>query len=190
MAKKTPEINSSSTADIAFLLLIYFLMTSSMDQKAGLQRRLPPMPDKDQKVEDQKVNRRNICVVKINSQDRVLAGTEPIDVTMLKEKIKEFLANPNNDPELPEKTPPVINGKEYMVSKGVISLKNDRVTRYQAYISVQNEIVKAINELRDEFSKREYGKTFLNLDPEFQEFVKKAIPQNISEAEPKDVAKK
>ena len=74
MAKKTPEINSSSTADIAFLLLCYFLMTTTMGQDSGLQRRLPPMPDKNQQVEDQKVNRRNIIVVKINSADRLLAG--------------------------------------------------------------------------------------------------------------------
>ena len=80
MGKKTPEINSSSTADIAFLLLCYFLMTTTMDQDMGLQRRLPPMPDKNQKVEDQKVNRRNIIVVKINSADRLLAGIVVIAV--------------------------------------------------------------------------------------------------------------
>ena len=88
MAKKTPEINSSSTADIAFLLLCYFLMTTTMGQDSGLQRRLPPMPDKNQQVEDQKVNRRNIIVVKINSADRLLAGNEPMDVSQLKDKIK------------------------------------------------------------------------------------------------------
>ena len=74
MARKTPEINSSSTADMAFILLCFFLMTTTMDQDKGLQRRLPPMPDPNQKAEDQKVNRRNIIVVKINSADRLLAG--------------------------------------------------------------------------------------------------------------------
>ena len=88
MAKKTPEINSSSTADMAFILLCFFLMTTTMDQDKGLQRRLPPMPDPNQKVEDQKVNRRNIIVVKINSADRLLAGSEPMDVSQLKDKIK------------------------------------------------------------------------------------------------------
>ena len=66
MGKKTPEINSSSTADMAFLLLCFFMMTTTMDQDKGLQRRLPPMPDPNQKAQDQKVNRRNIIVVKIN----------------------------------------------------------------------------------------------------------------------------
>jgi len=191
MGKKTPAINSSSTADIAFLLLCYFLMTTTMGSNTGLQRRLPPMPDPNQKAEDQKVNRRNIIVVKINSADRILAGTDPIDVSQLKEKIKVFLTNPNDDPTLPEKTPTEIEGYgEYNVSKGVISLQNDRGTSYQAYIAVQNELVKAVNELRDEFASRNYGRSFDACNEEQQDIIKKAIPQNISEAEPKDVAKK
>ncbi len=189
--KKTPAINSSSTADIAFLLLCYFLMTTTMGSQTGLQRRLPPMPASDQKVQDQKVNRRNIIVVKINSSDRILAGSDPIDVSQLKDKIKEFLSNPANDPNLPEKEQTEIEGfGMYPVSKGVISLQNDRGTSYRAYIAVQNELVKAVNELRDEFSRSRFGKPFANLTEDQQEIVKKAIPQNISEAEPKDVAKK
>ena len=191
MARKTPEINSSSTADIAFLLLCYFLMTTTMNQDMGLQRRLPPMPDKNQKVEDQKVNRRNIIIVKINSADRLLAGNEPIHVSQLKDKIKEFLTNPANNPELPEKSEIDIEGYgPCMVSKGVISLQNDRGTSYQAYISVQNELVAAINELRDEWAMANYGSKYANLDEEKQNVVRKAIPQNVSEAEPKDIAKK
>ena len=89
--KKTPGINSSSTADIAFLLLCYFLMTTTMGDQAGLQRRLPPIPDKEQKVQDQKVNRRNIIIVRINSADRLFAGNEALDVSLLKDKIKEFI---------------------------------------------------------------------------------------------------
>lgn len=189
--KKTPAINSSSTADIAFLLLCYFLMTTTMGSQTGLQRRLPPMPDKTQQVQDQKVNRRNIIIVKINSADRLLAGSEPMDVSMLKDKIKEFLTNPANDPNLPEKKATEIEGYgTYEVSQGVISLQNDRGTSYRAYIEVQNELVKAINELRDEFSYRTYGKAFNSLDEEKQKIVKDAVPQNISEAEPKDVSKK
>ena len=189
--KKTPAINSSSTADIAFLLLCYFLMTTTMGSQTGLSRRLPPMPEKDQKVDDQKVNRRNIIIVKINSADRLLAGSEPIDVSQLKDKIREFLTNPMNDPNLPEKEEIEIEGYgKCPVSKGVISLQNDRGTSYHAYIAVQNELVKAINELRDEFARKNYGKSFIQLPEDKQDIVKKAIPQNISEAEPKDVAKR
>lgn len=186
--KKTPAINSSSTADIAFLLLCYFLMTTTMGSQLGLARRLPPIPDKDQKVDDQKVNRRNIIIVRINASDRILVGSEPIDISQLKDKIKEFLSNPENDPTLPEKEDKEIEGyRTVMVSKGVISLQNDRGTSYDAYIAVQNELVKAINELRDEFSKANFGKPYLRLSEEEQGWVKKAVPQNISEAEPKDV---
>lgn len=191
MGKKTPELNTSSTADMAFLLLCFFLMTTTMDQDMGLQRRLPPMPDKNQKVEDQKVNRRNIIVVKINSADRLLAGTEPMHVSQLKDKIKEFLTNPANDQNLPEKEEIEIEGfGPCMVSKGVISLQNDRGTSYQAYMAVQNELVKAVNELRDEWSMANYGMLYSKLDEDKQGIVRKAIPQNISEAEPKDVSKK
>ncbi len=178
-----------STADIAFLLLCYFLMTTTMGEQSGLQRRLPPIPDSNQ-AQDQKVNRRNIIIVRINSADRLFAGSEAMDITYLKEKIKEFLTNPTNDPNLPEKEAKEIEGKTYMVSKGVISLQNDRGTSYQAYIAVQNELVKAVNELRDDFSYREFGKKFSRLTEDQQEIVKKAIPQNISEAEPKDTGKK
>lgn len=192
MAKrKTPGLNTQSTADIAFLLLCYFLMVSTMDQQSGLQRRLPPMPDQNQKVQDQKVNRRNIIIVKINSADRILAGTEPIDISRLNDKVKEFLTNPTDDPTLPEKEVKNIEGfGSYPVSKGVISLQNDRGTSYRAYIAVQNELVRAINELRDDFSKKHFGKPYLKLTEDQQSIVRQAIPQNISEAEPKDVAKK
>lgn len=191
MGKKTPAINSSSTADIAFLLLCYFLMTTTMGTQMGLSRRLPPMPDKDQKVEDQKINRRNIIVVKINASDRILAGTEPIDVSQLKDKVKEFLTNPTNDPNLPEKEVIEIEGfGPCPVSKGVVSLQNDRGTSYNAYIAVQNELVKAINELRNDFAMAKFGKSFAALDDDQIAIVKKAVPQNISEAEPKDVGKR
>ncbi len=190
--RKTPGLNTQSTADIAFLLLCYFLMVSTMDQDSGLQRRLPPMPDKNQKVEDQKVNRRNIIVVKINSADRIFAGNEAIDISQLKDKVKEFLQNPSEDPKLPEKELKDIEGfrKDFPVSKGVISLQNDRGTSYKAYIAVQNELVKAVNELRDAFAMQYFGKPYLKLTDEQQGITKKAVPQNISEAEPKDVGKK
>lgn len=186
--KKTPALNTSSTADIAFLLLCYFLMTTTMGSHLGLQRRLPPIPNPNQEVQDQKINRRNIIVVRINASDRILAGSEPIDIVFLKDKIKEFLTNPNNSDKLPEKEAKEIEGYgTAMVSKGVISLQNDRGTSYAAYLAVQNELVKAVNELRDEFSRQNYGRPFSKLTEEQQDIVKKAVPQNISEAEPKDV---
>ena len=189
--KKTPAINSSSTADIAFLLLCYFLMTTTMGSQTGLSRLLPPMPDPNQKVENQQVNQRNIILVRVNAANNVLAGSEPIAVAQLKDKIKDFLSNPYDDPSLPAKTPTEIEGfGTYNVSQGVISLQNDRGTSYYQYIAVQNEIVKAIDELRDEFAMSNYGRPYIRLTEDQQDIVKKAIPQRISEAEPKDVSQR
>ena len=159
--KKVPEINGSSMADIAFIALIFFLMVTTMDKEEGISRLLPPIPPEDQKMEDLKVNRRNIIQVKINSNDRLLAGSQPMEVSQLKDKIKEFMTNPYDDPNLPEKEIQDIPGLgPTPVSKGVISLQNDRGTTYQAYITVQNELIKAINELRDDFSMKTFGKKF------------------------------
>ena len=187
--RKNREIGS--TADIAFLLLCYFLMTTTMGEQSGLNRRLPPIPDKNQEQLDQKVNRRNIIIVRINSADKLFAGNEAMDVAFLKDKIKEFLSNPADDPTLPEKEVKDVEGfGPYPISKGVISLQNDRGTSYQAYIRVQNELVKAVNELRDDFAVQNFGKKYSRLDEEKQKICRDAIPQNISEAEPKDVTKK
>jgi len=153
MARPVKEINAGSMADIAFLLLIFFLMVTTMDIESGLQRRLPPMPDENQKQDDIQVNRRNILVVRLNDSDGLLAGGEMMNVTMLKDKAKEFLLNPANDVSLPEKEEKIIEGfGPFQVSKGVISLQNTRGTSYKAYIEVQNELVKAVNEIRDDFA--------------------------------------
>ena len=191
MAKSTPSLNTTSSADIAFLLLIFFLVSTTMDVDKGIQRRLPPIPDEKQQQQDVKVNRRNIVVVRINAQDRILAGGEPMDVTQVKNKIKEFITNPANSESLPEKEMKDIEGfGQYAVSKGVVSLQNDRGTSYSAYLRVQNEIVKAFNEIRDDFAMINYGSKYADLDEEKQKIVREAVPQSISEAEPKDVSKK
>ena len=191
MAKPLPALNTTSTGDIAFLLLIFFLVATTMDVDKGIQRRLPPMPDENQKQQDIKVNRRNIVVVRINAQDRILAGGTPMDITQVKEKIKEFIVNPANSESLPEKEMKDIEGfGQYAVSKGVVSLQNDRGTSYSAYLRVQNEIVKAFNEIRDDFAMVNYGSKYADLDEDKQRIVRDAVPQSISEAEPKDVSKK
>lgn len=191
MARPAQQLPSSSLADIAFMVLIFFLLVSTMDQEMGLQRRLPPMPDPNQKVDDVQIKRRNIMVVKINDADRLLAGGTPMDVSMLKEKAKEFLLNPSNDENLPEREEKVIEGfGSYPVSKGVISLQNTRGTSYNAYLKVQNELVRAVNEIRDEFALANFGKVYTSLDEDKQRIVRDAIPQNISEADPKDTGRK
>ncbi len=184
-------INASSSADIAFLLLIFWLTTTTMNSDKGLQRRLPPMPDENQKQEDIKVNRRNIIQVKINAADRVIAGGQILEIDQIKDKIVEFVTNPLNLETLPEKEMKEIEGfGQYAVSKGVVSLQNDRGTSYNSYLQVQNELVKAFNEIRDDFAVKNYGKKYNALDEDKQKIVRDAIPQNISEAEPKDISKR
>ena len=185
--KKTPGINASSMADIAFLLLIFWLTTTTMNSDKGLQRRLPPMPEEGAQQEDVKINRRNIIQVKINSSDRIIAGGEIMDISMVKDKVKEFITNPANLETMPEKEMKQIEGfGEYPVSKGVVSLQNDRGTSYNAYLQVQNELARAFNEIRDDFSRQNFGTVYNNLDEDKQKIVREAIPLSISEAEPKD----
>ena len=187
--RSVPDINSSSTADIAFLLLIFFLLTTSMDTDRGLARRLPPPPEKDAKVDDEvTVKERNVLQILLNKNDQLMCNGEQITVKELRERAKEFIANPTDDPNMPEKHPKNIPGLgDVMVTdKHVISLQNDRGTTYSEYIKVQNELVAAYNELRDELSQEKWGKNYSELDENRQEAVRDFYPQRISEAEPKN----
>jgi biopolymer transport protein ExbD len=186
--KKVPEVNSSSTADIAFLLLVFFLMTTTMAVNKGLSRRLPPPVPADQKTEDLKVKERNVFVVLINSDNQLLVQNEYLDVTKLKDKAKEFILNANDDPNLPERVPMEVEyfGTVMVTKDHVISLQNDRGTSYSKYIEVQNELVAAYNELRNDLSQRKWAKNYDELDEEQQKAVQKILPQKISEAEPKN----
>jgi biopolymer transport protein ExbD len=192
MAKRDlQEINAGSMADIAFLLLIFFLVTTTMDVDTGLLRRLPPIPDKDQKMEDTKINKRNIFAVLINAQDRLLINGEPSDISQLRAKTRDFVANPTDNARLSEKEPKNVTGVgNVMVSKGVVSLQNARGTSYQMYIKVQNELIAAYNELRDEFARQHFGKSYNLLYEDEQEIVREVYPQRISEAEPVNIGGK
>ncbi len=179
------EINASSMADIAFLLLIFFLVTTTMNVDTGLPRMLPPMPQDEKHETTEDVNKRNVFLVRINQSDRLLVAGEPLDISQLREKTKLFLANPDNDPTLPQKKVKNIPGLgDYPVSEGVISLQNSRSTSYAMYIKVQDELVAAYNELRDELARARFGKVFDRLTEEQQSAIQTAIPQRISEAEP------
>ena len=187
--RKTPGINGSSSADIAFMLLIFFLITTSMDTDKGLARRLPPPVPKDQKKnEEMDIKKRNILVVLINSNNQILCNNEFIDIKQLREKVRNFIENPYNDEHMPEKTEVDVPffGKQTVTKNHVISLQNDRGTEYKAYIDVQNELAAAYNELRDEVSRKKFGKAFADLDEDQQKAVQMIYPQKISEAEPKN----
>ena len=186
--KKVPEVNSSSTADIAFLLLVFFLCTTTMAVNKGLARRLPPPVPAEQKTEDLKVKERNVFVVLINSNDQLLVQGEYLDVANLKDKAKEFIKNENNADNLPEKEVIEVDyfGNVSVTKNHVISLQNDRGTSYSAYIQVQNELVAAYNELRNDLAKAKFGQAYDDLQEDQQKAIQKIYPQKISEAEPKN----
>ncbi|MDR1346798.1 MAG: biopolymer transporter ExbD [Bacteroidales bacterium] len=187
MARKTPGLNTASSADIAFLLLTFFLLTSSINTEQGIPRRLPPPKDPNVKEEQVDINKRNVLTVRVNFNDAIMVNSEIININELKDVAKNFLANPTNDPDLPMKESKDIEGiGDFAVSKGVISLTNDQSTTYNMYVQVQNELQRAINELRDQTSMNYFGKKYDNLDTALQKSIQKAIPANISEAKSKD----
>jgi len=185
MARKTPEIPGSSLADIAFMLLIFFLVTTTMDVDSGLERLLPQWVE-DVPEDTPEVRERNIFVVLVNRNNDLLVENEYARIEDLRERTKEFIENPANDVNLPEKEPtevPYFGTVE--VTKGVISLRNDMDTKYGTYVAVQNELVAAINELREELAKSKFGKSFEDLEKDQQKAIKTIIPSKISEAETK-----
>lgn len=190
MARPIPEINAGSMADIAFLLLIFFLVTTTMDVDSGIIRKLPPPPPKDQKPNE--VKERNTFVVLVNSADMLLVEGAPGDIKTLREEAKEFLKLRNvDDPKYPEiKEKQIDNLGTIFVSKGIISLQNDRGTSYDMYIQVQNELAAAVRELRDEFAKERFGQSLDKLPEPYAKAVTEAIPMAISEAEPVDIKAK
>jgi len=186
MAKKTPEVNASSMADISFLMLIFFLVTTTMDKDYGISRTLPPIADEQNAPIELK--ERNALAVRINQQDQIMVGGERTDISGIKDIAKIFITNPANDPNLPEtetKEVPIFG--DYLVSKGVISLQNDRGTSYDVYVAVQNELTKAFNEAQDDLSRKAFGKGLNEVSEEQREALSKAIPVKISEANPQNL---
>ena len=223
------EINAGSMADIAFLLLIFFLVTTTMDTDSGILRQLPPPIPKDA-PEPPKVKERDVYVVLVNSRDQLLVESSLMDISELKKGTREFFTNPDNLETLPErrkitraevtekiayfkgliagdasnqsynkeltkwnKRLNTINllGEYYeLPGSAVISLRNDTETSYDMYIQVQNELTRAINELRDELSEEKFGKPYKELNKDDVEekkmilAIRQVYPQRISEAEP------
>ena len=196
--RKVQEINAGSMADIAFLLLIFFLVATTMNVDTGLTRMLLPIPPENQQTEDVKVKERNVLLVLLNGAGQIMAGIqgqqELIDLRQLKEKTKEFILNPYDLETMPEKKDEEIelpDGSKwtYAVSQGVVSLQTTRDTNYQAYIMVQNELTRAFNEVRDEVSMRKFGSKFADLNEAERKVITTAVPNKISEAEPRNIKK-
>ncbi len=195
-----PEVNAGSMADIAFLLLIFFLVTTTIETDAGLDRMLPPMEPPE---EDVVIKQKNIFTVNINKNGQLLVEDELTELKDLRAKAMDFLDNGGAASGSPEYCN-YCKGKRDAESsdnptKAIISLKNDRETKYSIYITVQNELVGAYNDLRNREAQRLYKQDFTDLEaaylnPETPETDKEELkekvqriqglfPQKLSEAE-------
>lgn len=195
--KKMPGLNTSSTADISFMLLIFFLVTTSMDTDKGLTRRLPQPPE-NQEQNAVQINERNIMKVNINSNGAIMASGIRLECTRgdlqrLREMAKDFIAGKPHPGETQGPECSMVNvpglGPTMCSDKHVISLQSDRGTPYAAYFAVQNELVAAYNELRDEKSKEKFGRPYEALNDDNKGAIREIYPQKISEAEPIDYSK-
>jgi biopolymer transport protein ExbD len=203
MARRSaPEVNAGSMADIAFLLLIFFLVTTTLEKDNGIARQLPPI-DKSE-IEPPKIKKKNLFIVLVNKNDELLVNDNPMQLKDIRESAIEFLDNGgalSNSPEYCN----YCKGKHSESSsdnpdKAVISVQSDRLTSYKMYISVQNELVAAYNFLRDRESKRLYGWNFSEVKKDIDagtylgnvtdaraklKEVQLLFPLKLSEAEPK-----
>lgn len=170
MAKRAaPEVNAGSMADIAFLLLIFFLVTTTIETDTGLNRKLPPMDD--QETEPPIIKEKNIFTVLINGKNQLLVEDELMELKDLRKAALEFLDNGGGTGE---DACSYCRGKKDPASsdnpdKAIISLKNERETTYSTYISVQNELVAAYNILRDRRAEELYGMTLAEMEQNYDD---------------------
>lgn len=165
------EINAGSMADIAFLLLIFFLVTTTIVEDKGVYVKLPPWSEDEPDIS--KLNKRNVYSVLVNADDQLLVRNEPADLKTLRENAKEFIMNPKKRSDMAEKP-----------TKAIVSLRNDRGTTYSTYLEVYNEIKGAYNELRDEEAQKRFNKAYEFCDRTQRKEIRDLIPLVISEAEP------
>ena len=205
MARRaTPEVNAGSMADIAFLLLIFFLVTTTIDKDKGIARQLPPKQDEN--IEPPLLKEKNTFIVNVNQNDQLLVEEELMELKNLKDAAIAFLDNggaPSGSPEYCSYCKGASDPRSSdNPNKAVISVQNDRLTSYQMYIAVQNELVGACNELRNREGKRLYGPNFVYTDvknainegkyqgdveaaEERLKRIQELFPLKLSEAEPK-----
>jgi len=167
------EINASSMADIAFLLLIFFLVTTTIVEDKGITVKLPPWSEEEPDITQLKT--RNVYSVLVNAQNQLLVRNQPMDIRELRENAVEFISNPRQREDYAERP-----------TKAIIMLKNDRGTNYKTYLEVYNELKGAYNDLWNEASLKKYGVPYDEdkLPLAYRKAIKAEIPMVLSEAEP------
>lgn len=177
-----PELNTTSTADISFMLLIFFLVTSSMDIDKGLPRQLPA-PEDNTEEQELVVKKRNVIQLRLDESDHLTCNGEPITADSLVLRLEDFVANSHDDPSLPEKSEREVNllGKCRVSDRHVIFIDADRRTTYNAYFEMQNAIVAAYGHLRNEAAINNFGRPFAECTQEQRDAIVMVYPQRISE---------
>lgn len=172
--RTSKPINAGAMADIAFLLLVFFLVVTTMDSEKGLLVLLPPFTEET--ISDQ-ARKKNVLEILVNTKDQLLVENKLMPISELKTITKKHVNNHGVDPNFSDSP-----------DAALISIQNDRGTGYQMYMHVQNELRAAYNEMRDEYAQTHYGRSYKNLQAAEQKEVRETYPLRISEAEPVDVA--
>ncbi len=159
-----PSINASSMADVAFLLLIFFLVVTTIDVDKGITVKLPPWCEGPDCVTE--APNSQILSIKVNAANQLLVKGTEIEIGALKERTKQYLLE-----------------KE---KKSIISLQNDRATNYDTYLAVYNELKAAYNEVWEQEAFKQYGEAYERLGTDQKREIRKIYPQVISEAESSD----
>ena len=158
--RAVPELNTTSTADISFMLLVFFLVTSSMNSDKGLGRKLPPVNEHQQELRD--VNRSNVLQVSLDASDVLYCDEKTVTLQELQQQVESFVASRQTD-------------------QHVIAVETARTTSYNAYFEMQNAIVKAYRELREKMARQQYGHSFAQCSEAERDAIKVRYPQRISE---------
>jgi hypothetical protein len=198
--REAPEVNAGSMADIAFLLLIFFLVTTTIETDSGISRKLPEWQPEEQ--DPPIIKERNIFQVLVNSNNELLVEDEDMEIGELRQAAVEFLDNGGGTGDEACDFCQGAGDPDSSVNpqKAIISLVNNRGTEYGTYIAVQNELVAAYNQLRDREAQRLFGTSFTAMEAKYNdsrtsegaketlkeriELIKDMIPQKLSEAEP------
>ncbi len=165
------EINAGSMADIAFLLLIFFLVTTTIAEDKGILVKLPPWSEDEPDIT--KLKTRNVYSVLVNANNQLLVRGEEKQLKNLKENTIEFITNPKRAEDLAESP-----------TKAIISLKNDRGTNYKTYLEVYNELRAAYNEIWEAQAQKRYSKAYEDIPIAYKKAIRGDFPLVISEAEP------
>ena len=180
-----PALNSTASADIAFILLLFFLFTGSLDSKSGIYRRLAPAVSETAIRMNYPIEERNILSISIRDDNTVYLKEEALPLREIRKIAKVFIDNPDNKDFLPQKTELDISGLGlYPVSTdAVIALEFSRKSDFQTYISVVSELTAAYDELRNELALDKFRTPFANLPEEQQAAIREVYPLQISEKE-------